>query len=191
MEKHEKPYKQMKRINILLIMMIIVCLAVIVFLLSGTLNKVPDMQHNPTQPVVEATEPKEPETEPVTEALSDTTSLTWIETPYTKLGFPKQWESYLKYAQTSNKDLHTVSFMCTIAEQEIPLFDVFFGYTDLGEQMGYLTKGEERIPVCVLFYEYVPDETWREDDKVVLYAMQEAANDVITTIMTDENYIAQ
>ena len=203
MENYEKPYKQMRRLNVLLVIMISVCLAVILFLLIVQANSekpaelpgetLPVATQAVTKPAEEpevTTEPEETTAEPA-KPVVDLAGMMTIETPYLNLRYPMEWESYLRCNQTSSAQLHTVSFECAIANQVIPLFDVYFGYTDMGEQMGYLQMEEQKVPVCVLFYEFVPDDTWREEDTFALYAMQEAANDLVACMMAEENYLPQ
>lgn len=202
----------MKRLNVLLIGMVVFCLAIIAFLLFVSLNRAdPTALPNETEPAIvePATEPTietepttepvtepevEPETEPVIEPEQQTEEIIGmfsIETPYLNLKYPVEWKSYLQYHQTSTVDLHTVSFKCSVADQEVPLADVLFGHTDTGEQMGYLQIEDKVVPVCVLFYEFVPDDTWRDEDTFIVYAMQESVNDMISGIKAESNYLPQ
>lgn len=193
-----KKYKKMKVVNIVLAVLLLACVALVVFLLAGgelglpqSTEPVQTQNSGAAETTGAAALPEETVETQDSAILPEDTEMIWIETPYIRLGYPAEWESYLRYDQKEEDGVFTESFYCCIEEEQIPLFDIHFGSEALGEQMGYLLLDGEKIPFSFTPYEYTPSETWREDDVYVLYAMQEGVNDVIRSVMDAEAYTAQ
>lgn len=202
MTQYKKLYKKMKTLNIILVVLVAVCLALIIFLLT----RIPDEQprqggtDQTTAPTAVSTTPTEPsstagkETDPqetnpqATVPPQEDPTMIWIDTPYVRLCYSAQWENYLMYEHTQRDGVFTESFYCRIAGEQIRLFDIHFGTVNEGELLGYLLKDGQNIPVCVTPYDFAPDDSWREEDTYVIFSMQEGINDVIQCIMAYENF---
>lgn len=192
----------MKTINVILILLIIVCLGIIVFLLT----KVPkqDAQPNLAAPTNVATEnppestdaPQPTETVEVPEQTEPETvendteqvDMIWIQTPYIDLGYPAQWESYLRCEPKEENGVFTQSFLCSVNSEKVPLFDVHMGSEAVGEPMGYINTADGKVVVSMTFHDYAPDSTWSQDDTYVLYAMQESVNELMRSLRENENF---
>ena len=198
MSQYKKLYKRMKTLNIILIVLVAVCLALIAFLLTRlpverAQNSSPDQTSAPTvittAPTVPSTTATEVPTEPqISEPQQEDPTMIWIDTPYIRLSYSAQWERYLQYEYTQRNGVYTSSFSCRIAGQLIRLFDIHFGTVNEGDFLGYILKDGQRIPVCITPYDYMPDDSWREEDTYVLYSMQEGINDVIQCVMAYESF---
>lgn len=206
MNNYRKQYKQMKVINLVLMGLIIVCLGIIVFLLmrdpvQGVQPDLPGETTTGTEPAAETTgssqnstdtsEPGETGSSEATAAPTENGDMVWIQTPYMTLGYPAEWESYLRYEPKEENGVFTQSFYCAVGEKEIPLFDVHFGSEDAGQKMGLLLTDEGEIPVSMTFHDFIPDETWTDDETYVLYAMQESVNDLIQTMWANGNFVRE
>lgn len=214
MTDNNKLYKLMRNLNIVLTVLLLVCLVMIAVLLRTnaklqlTEQSVIDAETSAEAAVESASElvtesaaasdveaeAAQAEQEATTfeaDAATEDEELFWIETPYVMLGYPAQWESYLNYQQFEENGVYTVSFNCWIREELIPLFDINFGSEQVGELLGYIQKDEKKTAVAVAFHDYLPDETWKEDDTYVLFAMQESVNDLLSALRADEGFSEQ
>lgn len=102
-----------------------------------------------------------------------------VETPYCTLYYPASLAGRLSVSQVESEDVHRVEFYCSLEGHEpLLLFCVLFG-GDEGEQLGVVTNADGvTVPVNILMNE--PDEDGlRPEEQDILYAMQEAVNQLI------------
>ena len=114
-----------------------------------------------------------------------------IETPYLTLYYPDRWEAHLLHEHHEEDGVYTESFYCTVGGRLIALFDVHFGDAQAGEVFGYILQDGKKVPFCLTFHDYIPDESWSEEDQFVLFAMQESVNDLVQAVRENEAYSAQ
>lgn len=102
-----------------------------------------------------------------------------IETPYCMLQYPAIWEEWLHTEQKESENVHRVEFYCCLEEHEqLLMFTVLMG-GDEGEQLGVVTNADGiTVPVNILM-NTPSEEGLREDEKEILYSMQEALNQLI------------
>lgn len=206
MSDNKKLYKQMKTMNVILCVLVVICLVQIVLLLMIGAKQ---MEQADLLSNIQMETKAESETSAMTQAAESTSAagepvateeaavpaenedMFRIETGYVDLGYPAQWVPYLQYEYKEENGVLTVAFCCSIGDNQTPLFDVHFGDAQMGECFGYIAKDGEKIPFTVTFHDYIPDESWDEDDKHVLYAMQESVNELIQAVKADPNYTAE
>lgn len=108
---------------------------------------------------------------------------TEIGTPYCTLHFPVIWEDYLIVEETDRTDgVCQVDFYGKVPnKRQCLLFTVLFG-GDEGDQLGVVMADDGGF-VTVNLQMAEPDLTgWKEADAEIIYAMQEAVNDMIARI---------
>lgn len=112
---------------------------------------------------------------PVTEAtapVSDSEDVR-IETPYGFLYYPGQWEEYLcvRYA---DDDGYAVEFYCDLpGRSKVYLFSVIFG-----GNKGNLIGSIDDMSVMIDFGEIELDDSWSEDEMLIVYTMGEEVNQI-------------
>lgn len=113
---------------------------------------------------------------------SSVRNLLTIQTPGCTLYYPVRWAPYLVTEQTapSENGTYCVQFYGKLAgEDKCPLFSLLFG-GDEGTRLGIL-QGETQTAVNLLIHPLAADE-WDNEDTQILYAMQEAVNDLIVLL---------
>ncbi len=101
-----------------------------------------------------------------------------IHTPYITMEYPMAWKEYVRFDVTED----CVSFVGVFSgKPEVKLFDVLFG-DDAGTCLGYLENDGNLVPVSILPYEMLTDESWGQGDLNVLSAMMEDMNLIIDQI---------
>jgi hypothetical protein len=133
-----------------------------------------------TEPTDEYTVPTEPTVMPV---VRDPIT---VHTPYVSLVYSGEWAQYLQ-TEHEDADVYTVSFYACI--DELPrtlLFSVAFGgeYPNI---QGYLkTQEGETIGVCFAFAEIQLDDRWTQEQKNIIWAMQDQANELLRQMNLQE-----
>ena len=113
---------------------------------------------------------------------SSVRNLLTIQIPGCTLYYPVRWAPYLVTEQTapSENGTYCVQFYGKLAgEDKCPLFSLVFG-GDEGTRLGIL-QGETQTAVNLLIHPLAADE-WDNEDSQILYAMQEAVNDLIVLL---------
>lgn len=180
MGNYEKLSRQLRRSNIVLICMVVVCLAIIIFLLATRNDGTQQPEHTDAPGETAGSDADLPQG-----VVGDTL---WIPTPYISLAYPAHWEQHLSHGGQMEDGVYTHRFVCTAGGSQTPLFDVHFGSEALGSHIGYIVAEEGKIPVCVSFHDLLPGEDWSEEDKNVLYAMQEAVNDLLQLLRENKSF---
>ena len=103
-----------------------------------------------------------------------------ITTPYCTLEYPLIWQEYLVVEQTERPDgVCEVAFYGKVeGKRKCLLFTFLFG-GDEGDQLGALLADDDSLVTVNLLMAEPELKGWREEDKQIIYAMQEAVNDVI------------
>lgn len=112
--------------------------------------------------------PVEPEVEPVA-----------IETPYTTLYFPGEWEKVL-LVEHLDGEVYTVKFSADLESGlVVPLFEIRLGGAIRDGFACIMTPEGEMMAVSAEVYEFVPSDGMRDSEIIIVYSMQEAMNDVL------------
>lgn len=111
-----------------------------------------------------------------------------IETPYCSLYFPAKWQNQVSVNKLE-EERYTVQFWGNIeGKEQQHLFDFLFGGTE-GIMIGELTMEDGTvIPVYIYSVEQQMDENWTEEEKNIIYAMQEEINYTIEKIEGLDNF---
>jgi len=146
-------------------------------------EQAPEEDKKPQDEVKEETKPEEEET-PTNEILFENGQ---IETTYGVLHYPEEWADYLKI-EIDRLDHYCVKFFAEFAGKEPQLlFNVCFGSSSENTIGTVETSDGSYVSVAVEYAEFTPDDTWSKRDSDTVYAMQEAANDLIDQLpLTDE-----
>ena len=183
-----------KTIIIILSSLIAVCLIVIIVLLCLLLKKSDDNKSSDNKSDVSDTS-MQSETSASTENSSltvgspdDSREAIEISTKYGTLLYPKEWESNLR-TEIVDSDVYKVEFYGTVeGKTEQHLFDLLFNGTE-GYNLGTLkTESGEDVAINIVSYDFELDDSWAEDEKFTLYAMQEDINYTIGMLSENENF---
>lgn len=101
-----------------------------------------------------------------------------IETPYGNILYPIQWRESLRFRVTG-EDATAVEFLAALKDTEIPLFDLYFNSQE-GEQLGFFADAGDWIRMGVTIHEIIPSDSWSEEDREMVLAMQDALNEVLS-----------
>ncbi len=183
-----------KTIIIILSSVIAVCLIVIIVLLCLLLKKSDDSKSSDNKSSLSDTS-----TQGETSASTENSSLTVgspddsreaieISTKYGTLLYPKEWESNLR-TEIVDSDVYKVEFYGTVeGKKEQHLFDLSFNGTE-GYNLGTLTtETGEAVQINIESYDFELDDTWTEDERFVLYSMQEDINYIIGMLVEGGNF---
>lgn len=183
-----------KTIIIILSSVIAACLIVIIILLCLLLNKSDDSKSSDNKFAVSDTS-MQSETSASTENSSltvgspdDSREAIEISTKYGTLLYPLEWEKNLR-TEIVDKDEYKVEFYGTVeGKKEQHLFDLFFN-GEKGYNLGTLTtEAGEAVQINIESYDFELDDSWTEDEKFTLYAMQEDINYTIGMLSENGNF---
>lgn len=123
------------------------------------------------EPVVPAGELAMPE--------NDGTLMT-VATPWAALSYPACWAEYL--TTTLNEAAGSVTFYGNVGEHEaVELFTLCFGGEE-GVPAGSVSNPEGELDVLVQMAGQSFGDSWSEDEKNMIYAMQEGINDLLAAL---------
>ena len=110
-----------------------------------------------------------------------------VETPYTVIKYPEGLADHLVIANTSQNPYILEFYSVLENKPEIRLFDISLG-DGSGGNMGTIKTAEGDIPLNVTIYTLPDDESWTDDEKATLYAMQDVINEILEQleVKTDE-----
>ena len=183
-----------KTIIIILSSVIAVCLIVIIVLLCLLLKKSDDNKSSDNKSAVSDTS-MQSETSASTENSSltvgspdDSREAIEIATKYGTLLYPLEWEKNLR-TEVVDKEEYKVEFYGTVeGKKEQHLFDLFFN-GEKGYNLGTLTtEAGEAVQINIESYDFELDDSWTEDEKFTLYAMQEDINYTIGMLLENGNF---
>ena len=124
-----------------------------------------------TNPGEIPTDPAGETTEPLPEDLR-------IETPYITLVYPGQWAEKLQVDKRTG-DPYWVIFSARLESGAVQeLFSLGFG-GGLETSVGVIKASGQEVPVHISVTDILPDESWTPEEINMVYAMQEAMNDVL------------
>lgn len=111
-----------------------------------------------------------------------------IETPYCTIYFPTKWQEQVT-VEKQEGDVYTLQFFGTVEGKDTQhLFDLQFGGTE-GFALGTLTTADgNEVVISAAFAEDTMDESWTEEEKLTIYAMQEDINYIIAKLDETEGF---
>lgn len=111
-----------------------------------------------------------------------------IVTKYGTLLYPLEWEKNLR-TKIVDSDVYKVEFYGTVeGKAEQHLFDLIFN-GETGYNLGTLTtETGEAVQINIESYDFEFDDSWTEDEKFTLYAMQEDINYIIGMLSEGGNF---
>lgn len=129
----------------------------------------------PATTVPETTAATEPETLPV--PAEDHI----ISTLYGDLHFPGDWAPFLKTEITENP--YTVTFFAVLDGRDNPqkLFSLTFG-GKAEEAAAAVRTGDGYVALAVINEDFIPDDTWTDQEVNIVFTMQEALNTVLENL---------
>ncbi len=112
-----------------------------------------------------------------------------IETPFMTLEYPMRWEGKIQTRWIGNDQNGRMVFSTKLDRQEVvELFKIHFN-EDAQIPVGVLNTEEKKdVYIGFSFAEISFDESWTEDEKNELYAMQEDVNFIIQQLSKDERF---
>lgn len=178
-----------KTIIIILSSVIATCLIVIIILLCLLLKKSDDNKSAVSDTTVQSESSGAADNSSLTIGTpDDSREAIEISTKYGTLLYPKEWESNLR-TEVVDKDEYKVEFYGTVeGKKEQHLFDLSFNGTD-GYNLGTLKiESGENVSINIVSYDFELDDTWTEDEKNVICAMQEDINYTIGMLAEGGNF---
>ena len=125
----------------------------------------------------------------VQEEVSESLDVIQMKTPYCTLNYPAKWKDMVKYAEKEENGVYTGTFYCLIKDQEIAMFDVYFGAPETGTLIGYVLKDGKSVPFNVKSSDFAPNDSWTEDERMIYFGMTNGINTVIESVTNSVNYI--
>ena len=119
---------------------------------------------------------------------TDGTSLQY-KTPYCTVKYPSKWKGSVKYVEKEENGVYTGTFYCLMKDQEIAMFDIYFGAPETGTYIGSVVKDGKTVAFNVKSSDFQPDPSWSEDERMLYLAMANGINDVIESVTNDPNYL--
>ena len=167
---------------------VIVAITIVIFLLfaggvtliliNSTKNKKTNTSTMETQQESEIQkESNDGETETVEETEESIVPFS-IETKYGNLYYPNKWENVVR-TEISEAESYEILFYATIeGKEDIHIFDVTFN-GDGVEVDKRVTEDGETLSICVVSYDLDLDDSWKDTEKEIVYAMCEDINYLI------------
>ncbi len=111
-----------------------------------------------------------------------------IETPYCTIYFPTKWQEQVTVDKQEG-DVYTLQFSGTVEGKDAQhLFDLQFGGTE-GFALGTITTADgNEVTISAVFAEDTMNESWTEEEKLTIYAMQEDINYIIAKLEETEGF---
>lgn len=193
----EKDKKKKSPLVLLLVLVVVLLAAVLVLLLllpgktgGEPKNTEPSLQESAMQQ--EETAPQQTETLPdqaqtaETEEM-DTSADPYVETPYCRLYYPKKWEGALRADTLQTQTDYQVAFLGSVGGNEEWLFTVYFGeVNEYAFSVGTVTtESGETVNVSAELSDFMPDDTWRQEDIDTMCEMQESLNYLLERLKED------
>ena len=112
-----------------------------------------------------------------------------VETNYCKLYYPSEYKNELVVKYSENYGYIVEFYGSLEGKDEVHLFDICFNSDD-GDLLGYFENtGDQVVNVSVSIFDLEFDDSWTEEEKNIIYGMQEERNFVVDSLSLDENYV--
>lgn len=101
------------------------------------------------------------------------------------LYYPSQWVEYVEIQSKADG----VFFSANIGEMKVQLFDIYFAGDNGTYYDTIQSKNGKEVAVRVKMYPIVPDDSWTEENKNLLFGMQEDLNYLCQKLPVVENQV--
>ena len=114
-----------------------------------------------------------------------------IKTPYCEVDYLKEWSDNLEYEDKEENGLFSQTYYCCIKNKKIEMFTIYFGETSDGVQLGYIIKDGKKVPFRTNINSDIDDSALTKKEKDMLSSMKKGINDIIISVISNENYSKQ
>ena len=97
----------------------------------------------------------------------------------------------MSWEETETAGLYLVDFYATVLGEQIKMYTIYMGEAEANTMLGYFKVGSENRPIWVKVYDIQAKDTWTDEETAGAYTMMESINDVIHSIMDNENFVAE
>lgn len=174
-----KMEKNLKKKNIVLIIMFCMILAVAVTIIAviDINSKNEDERKKETESIV-----------PHLEERIDSVEAYAIETKYCNLYYPAKWKEQLA-VEIFEGDIYTVKFYGKIeGKGKQPIFDITFNAQE-GFDIGHLKVKDDKVSISVVLAELEIGQDWSDDEVETLCVMQEEVNYLISMLEKEKSFM--
>ena len=112
-----------------------------------------------------------------------------ITTPYVTLRYSEKWLNYLK-TEKNFKEESNVTFFACIDGKNIELFTVHFN-EDGAMPIGVLNLESNSVYIAFSYADLKLDDTWTQNEKDIVNAMQEQINYIINRLKEEKNFVPE
>ncbi|MBR3611444.1 MAG: hypothetical protein IKL57_08330 [Oscillospiraceae bacterium] len=110
---------------------------------------------------------------------------TEVSTPCGIVFYPGEWEDHVEVENIKKDNGETIRFFAKIeGKEKIALFDLNFGIAE-GNRLGSVKAGEKKIDLYCVVYESDFKGEWSEEEKNIVYSMQEGFNNITAQLEID------
>ena len=111
-----------------------------------------------------------------------------IQTQYGPIKFPEVLFGNMRHVETTQGNVAVEIFYMVGAAEELEVFRIYYGDSNMGSLMGYLTTDDGEVSVSYALCEYAEEEFADEQDLVLFYNMMQAFSVVTNSIQTDARF---
>lgn len=104
-----------------------------------------------------------------------------IATPYIGLHYPEKWLNYLKIKKNFEEESNVTFFACINGKKDVELFTLHFN-EDGAMPIGVLNLESNSVYIAFSYAEIKYDNTWTQNEKDIVNAMQEQINYIINCL---------
>lgn len=113
-----------------------------------------------------------------------------ITTPYVDLHYPEKWLNYLKTEKNFDEENNVTIFASLDGKKDVELFTVHFN-EDGETPLGVLDVEGESVYLAFSYAELKLDETWTQNERDAVFAMQEQINYVIESLEKETGFVPE
>lgn len=170
----------------LTVTIIILCVALLL-LLVGVLAIFMGNREDPVPETSQATDTsQDTQSQETTEQIPS--SYLEISNEYCVMFYPREWEEQLEISEEVVNDTLAEIFYYVFEGEKFRLFTVYFGDAQVGNQLGYLTIGDESV--CVnMDCGFLPENVTLEKEQIqTFYKMMDDITTVTESIRNAQNF---
>lgn len=114
-----------------------------------------------------------------------------LDTPCGSFDFASTWGDSIRFEDLSDDERFITVAYGTSGDREAELFTICMGPGSTeGYRLGTLPNHSgEPTEICFTVTEFLPDDTWSQEDRNAIYAMQEGINDFISQVQASDGFI--
>lgn len=112
-----------------------------------------------------------------------------VETPYGKLYYPEKYEESLTFVQEPVDNGLVVEVYGKVSDKEELLYMILYGIeTENSFVYGTVTGQSGELTVSVEIADFIPDDSWQQEDADAMCAMQESVNYTMEMLKKESNF---